>query len=65
MIQIVLPKEPFSFVKAILSSDNHNDLAERVQGAQDDSPSGLWEKLRVPRGKRKAGAARQVEARGF
>lgn len=29
------------------------------------SPRGLCEKLRVPRGKRKAGVARQLEARGF
>lgn len=30
-----------------------------------DSQRGLWEKLRVPRGKRKAGAARQIGAAGF
>jgi hypothetical protein len=34
-------------------------------GEQNNSPSGLWEKLRVPRGKRKAGAARQAEAKGL
>lgn len=34
-------------------------------GVQIYSPRGLCEKLRVPRGKRKAGAARQLEARGF
>jgi hypothetical protein len=39
-------------------------LLDSIGGTQY-SQRGLWEKLLVPRGKRKAGEARQAGARGF